>query len=94
MLAIARALMSRPLLLLLDEPSLGLAPKLIDEVYGMLRLLRKEGLTLVIVEESSARALEFVDRAVVMKHGEVFLEGTAEQVRRDPNLSAAYLGET
>lgn len=63
MLAIARALMSRPLVLLLDEPSLGLAPKLIDEVYEMLRLLRQEGLTLVVVEESSARALEFVDRS-------------------------------
>jgi branched-chain amino acid transport system ATP-binding protein len=93
MLAIGRALMSRPTLLLLDEPSLGLAPVLIEEVYEMLGLLRSEGLTLVLVEESSARALEFAEQAIVMKHGQVFLQGSAAQVKADPNLSAAYLGE-
>jgi branched-chain amino acid transport system ATP-binding protein len=93
MLAIARALMSNPSLLLLDEPSLGLAPLIIEEVYGFLSTLRAEGLTLVLVEESAARALQFADHALVMKNGRTLLDGTAEQVRTSPRLAEAFLGE-
>ncbi len=93
MLAIARALMSRPTLLLLDEPSLGLAPRIIDDVYALLAKLRDEGLTMIVVEEGSSHALSFADRAIVMYGGRVFLQGTAAAVRDDPRVAAAYLGE-
>jgi branched-chain amino acid transport system ATP-binding protein len=93
MLAIARALMSIPSLLLLDEPSLGLAPLVIEEVYGFLEGLKTEGLTLVLVEESSTRALDFADRAVVMKNGRVLFGGSAADVQTDSRLAAAFLGE-
>jgi branched-chain amino acid transport system ATP-binding protein len=93
MLAIARALMSSPSLLLFDEPSLGLAPLVIEEVYGFLKTLRAEGLTLVLVEESAARALQFADRALVMKNGRTLLDGSADEVRANPRLAEAFLGE-
>jgi branched-chain amino acid transport system ATP-binding protein len=93
MLAIARALMSSPSVLLLDEPSLGLAPLVIAEVYGFMEALRLDGLTLVLVEESAARALEFADRAMVMKNGRVLFAGTAAEVKADPRLAGAFLGE-
>jgi branched-chain amino acid transport system ATP-binding protein len=93
MLAIARALMSSPSLLLLDEPSLGLAPLVIEEVYGFLTTLRAEGLTIVLVEESAARALQFADRALVMKNGKTLLDGSAAEVRANPRLAEAFLGE-
>jgi branched-chain amino acid transport system ATP-binding protein len=93
MLAIARALMSRPTLLLLDEPSLGLAPRIIDDVYALLAKLRGEGLTMVVVEEGSSRALGFADHAIVMRGGRAFLQGTASAIREDPRVAAAYLGE-
>ena len=92
MLAIARALMSSPTLLLLDEPSLGLAPLVIEEVYGFLEALREDGLTLVLVEESSARALDFADRALVMRNGRVLFDGSSQDVRADPRLAGAFLG--
>ena len=93
MLAIARALISEPRLLIMDEPSLGLAPLIIEEVYRFLATLRTEGLTLVLVEESAARALQFADRALVMKNGRTLLEGSAEEVRGNPRLAEAFLGE-
>jgi branched-chain amino acid transport system ATP-binding protein len=86
-------LMSNPSLLLLDEPSLGLAPLIIEEVYGFLEALRNDGLTLVLVEESSVRALDFADRAIVMRGGNVLFEGTATDVLHDPRLASAFLGE-
>jgi branched-chain amino acid transport system ATP-binding protein len=94
MLAIARALMSRPRLLLLDEPSLGLAPRVIDEVYALLTTLRLRGITLVLVEESSTRALELASRAIVLKNGRVQLQGATAEVRADPRLASAYLGDS
>jgi branched-chain amino acid transport system ATP-binding protein len=93
MLAIARALMSKPSLLMLDEPSLGLAPKIVGEVYALLRRLHAEGQTLLIVEESAERALKLVDRAYVLRMGRNHLEGDAKTVRDHPELMAAYLGD-
>jgi branched-chain amino acid transport system ATP-binding protein len=93
MLAIARALMSEPRLLLLDEPSLGLAPIVVDDLYRRLAALRDSGQTLVVVEESPERGLRVADRAYVLQLGTVAVEGTAQDVRSHPALRAAYLGE-
>jgi branched-chain amino acid transport system ATP-binding protein len=92
MLAIARALAAEPRVLLMDEPCLGLAPKVGNEVYAALRSLREQGQSLLIVEESSRRALEFVDRACVMKLGSKVLEDRAEAMKQDERLLKAYFG--
>ena len=92
MLAIARALMAHPKLLLLDEPCLGLAPKVGNEVYRALRVLREQGMSLVVVEESTRRALGFVDRACVLKLGRKVLEDEAQKLTRDEELLEAYFG--
>lgn len=94
MLAIGRALLAQPAVLLLDEPCLGLAPKVGNEVYGVLRELREQGQSLIVVEESSRRALEFVDRACVIKLGERVFEGPAQELMHDEKLLAAYFGVT
>lgn len=94
MVAIARALMAQPKLLLLDEPCLGLAPKVGIEVYQALRILRDQGMSLVIVEESTRRALGFVDRAYVLKLGRKVLEDDAHNLTRDEALLEAYFGLT
>jgi branched-chain amino acid transport system ATP-binding protein len=91
-LAIARALMSHPRLLLLDEPSLGLAPLLVDQVFDLLSALRAEGLTILLVEQLAYRALELADRAYVLRGGRCVLEGAARELARDPRLESAYLG--
>jgi branched-chain amino acid transport system ATP-binding protein len=93
MLAIARALMGRPTLLLLDEPSLGLAPLLVAEVMRTLAELRRQGLTLLLVEQNANAALAIADRAVVLEAGAVTLQGPAADLLRDPELRASYLGE-
>ncbi|MGB5134891.1 MAG: ABC transporter ATP-binding protein [Prochlorococcaceae cyanobacterium] len=93
MLAIARALMGRPELLMLDEPSLGLAPKLVGEVMRALAQLHREGLTLLLVEQNARAALEIADRGYVLEAGRLTLEGSAEQLLANPSLRAAYLGE-
>jgi ABC-type branched-subunit amino acid transport system ATPase component len=92
MLAIARALMARPRLLLLDEPSLGLAPRLVAEVFAALARLRDEGLTLLLVEQMAEAALGIADRAYVLEQGRIVLGGTAESLRRDARVAHAYLG--
>ena len=92
MLAIARALMGRPTLLLLDEPSLGLAPKLVAELMGTLVALHRDGLTLLLVEQNATAALAIADRAVVLETGRVRLQGSAAELRHDPELQALYLG--
>jgi branched-chain amino acid transport system ATP-binding protein len=86
MLAIGRALMGSPQVLLLDEPSLGLAPRIVEQVYDVLRGLRREGLSMVVVEESPQRAIELADRAVVLDRGRLVFDGTAAELREDPRL--------
>ena len=92
MLAIGRALLAQPRVLLMDEPCLGLAPKVGNEVYDVLRELRAEGQSIVIVEESSRRALDFVDRACVIKLGTKVLEDRASAMKADDRLVEAYFG--
>ena len=92
MLAIARALMGRPELLLLDEPSLGLAPKLVGEVMRALAQLHREGLTLLLVEQNAQAALEIADRGYVLEAGQLSLQGRAADLLADPSLREAYLG--
>ena len=93
MLAIGRALMCGPRLLLLDEPSLGLAPKIVGQIFDLIALLRERDVTLGIVEQNVAMALEVADRGYVMAAGRVVATGTAEELRQTDRLSAAYLGE-
>ena len=92
MLAIARALMGRPELLMLDEPSLGLAPKLVGEVMAALAQLHRDGLTILLVEQNAQAALEIADRGYVLEAGQLTLQGPAAQLLADPSLRAAYLG--
>ena len=92
MLAISRALMSDPQLLLLDEPSLGLAPLIIAEIFQTIRSLRDAGLTLLLVEQMANQALAVADRAYVLETGVVTLAGTGAELLRDPKVRAAYLG--
>ena len=92
MLAIARALMSRPQLLLLDEPSLGLAPLIVKEIFAIVRQLKAQGVTILLVEQMANQALAVADRAYVLETGRFTLEGSAADLRRDPKVRAAYLG--
>lgn len=93
MLAIARALVGRPRLLLLDEPSMGLAPLVVREVFDLLRDLRRNGLTILLVEQNASAALEDADRAYVMENGAITLEGDAASLRDHPEVRRAYLGQ-
>jgi branched-chain amino acid transport system ATP-binding protein len=93
MLAIGRALMLNPKLVLLDEPSMGLAPIVIDEVFRRLLDLKRRGLTMLLVEQLAYRALDVADYAYVIEHGRIELEGPARSLRDDPRVRAAYLGE-
>jgi branched-chain amino acid transport system ATP-binding protein len=91
-LAIARALISGPSLLLLDEPSLGLAPRLVGQVFDILRELREEGVTMLLVEQNARRALEVADRAYVLQGGAVAHAGTGRELLDSPEIESAYLG--
>jgi branched-chain amino acid transport system ATP-binding protein len=91
-LAIARALLSRPRLLILDEPSLGLAPTVVDQVYELIGQLRAQGVTLLVVEQNAERVFGLADRVYVMNGGEFSLGGRAADIRRDPRFDAAYFG--
>jgi branched-chain amino acid transport system ATP-binding protein len=91
-LAIARALMSRPRLLMLDEPSLGLAPAVIDQVYDLIRAIRGEGITILLVEQNAERAFAVADRVSVMSIGEIVLSGSPAELAVDPRFDAAYFG--
>lgn len=90
--AIARALMSQPDLLLIDEPSLGLAPTLVDRVYDLLTDLKQQGLSMLIVEQEVIRVLNFADRAYAMANGEIVLSGSAEELRNSEDVKNFYLG--
>jgi branched-chain amino acid transport system ATP-binding protein len=93
MLAIGRALMGEPKLLLLDEPSLGLAPKLVEQIFEAIVEIAKGGLTILLVEQNTRLALETAARAYVLVTGEVVLSGSARELRDDPRIRGAYLGE-
>ncbi|MFM0691312.1 ABC transporter ATP-binding protein [Paraburkholderia graminis] len=92
MLAISRALMSQPRMLLLDEPSLGLAPLVIRDIFDAIRSLREEGLTILLVEQMAKQALGVADRAYVLEVGNITLEGAGRDLLNDPKVKAAYLG--
>jgi branched-chain amino acid transport system ATP-binding protein len=92
MLAIARALMARPRLLLLDEPSMGLAPLLVQEIFKTLRALNERGLTIFLVEQNARQALKIAHDAYVMDNGEIVLSGTGTELLNNPKIIEAYLG--
>lgn len=92
MLAIARALMARPVLLMLDEPSLGLAPIIVSELFEIIQVLNREGVTILLVEQNVHQALEIADYAYVLQTGTLELEGRAEELMSDPDFKRAYLG--
>jgi branched-chain amino acid transport system ATP-binding protein len=92
MLAIARALMAKPRLLLLDEPSLGLAPMLVNRIFAVISRLKETGVTILLVEQNARKALEIADRAYVMETGRVILAGDARELAANPEIEKAYLG--
>jgi branched-chain amino acid transport system ATP-binding protein len=92
MLAISRALMSRPKLVLFDEPSLGLAPNIVERTYDIITAIRAEGVTVMMVEQNALAALELSDRAYVLEQGRVTLTGTGQALLGDPHVQKAYLG--
>ena len=92
MCAIGRALMSEPQVLLLDEPSLGLAPIVVDQVFDVIRQLHSSGMTILLVEQNLAAALEIATRGYVIETGQVKLQGNAGELRSDPKIRSAYLG--
>ena len=93
MLAIARGLIAGPRILMLDEPSLGLAPQLINELFEVLAQLRDEGITVLLVDQMAGLALAVADRGYILESGRVVHEGLAHEIREDPALERAYLGE-
>ena len=93
MLAVARGLMSRPKLLMLDEPSLGLAPLLVKEIFDIIKRIHKEGMTVLLVEQNAFAALKIADYAYVLETGKVVLQGTGEELLQDERVKKAYLGE-
>ena len=92
MLCIARALMRRPKMLLLDEPSLGLAPKLVKAIFDLVKSVREQGVSILIVEQNARAALKVADRAAVMEGGRIVLAGAAADLAADPRVAGAYLG--
>ena len=92
MLAIGRALMSKPNLLLLDEPSLGLAPIIIQQIFDIIEQLRKDGVTVFLVEQNANQALKLADRGYVLENGHIVMRGSGEELLNDPKVRDAYLG--
>ena len=92
MLAIARAMMSKPRLLMLDEPSMGLAPILVEQIFGIIKELHSAGVTILLVEQNAQMALSIADRAYVLETGKVSKTGPADQLLHDDDVRKAYLG--
>lgn len=93
MLALARAMLSKPKLLMLDEPSMGLAPIMVKTIYGIIQTIAKQGITILLIEQNVRLALSISQRGYVMEHGEITLSGAASALINDPAVQAAYLGE-
>ena len=93
MLAMGRALMAKPKVLLLDEPSMGLSPIMVDKIFEVVSTIHAQGTTMLLVEQNASRALALADRGYVMESGEVTMHGPAKQLLDDPKVRAAYLGE-
>ncbi len=93
MLAMARALMSQPKVLLLDEPSMGLSPIMVDKIFEVVREVSAQGVTILLVEQNARRALQIADRGYVMDSGEIIMHGNGSDMLDDPKVRAAYLGE-
>jgi len=93
MLAMGRALMARPKLLLLDEPSMGLSPIMVDKIFEVVNDIHQQGVTILLVEQNASRALQLADRGYVMESGEVTMGGEGQALLNDPKVRAAYLGE-
>jgi branched-chain amino acid transport system ATP-binding protein len=93
MLAIGRALLSRPRLLLLDEPSMGLAPLIVEKIFEVVQTVAKEGVTVLLVEQNANLALEFAQRGYVMDSGGITLSGSGAELLANPKVREAYLGE-
>lgn len=93
MLAMGRALMSRPKVLLLDEPSMGLSPIMVDKIFEVVRDVHAQGVTILLVEQNASRALQIADRGYVMESGLITMNGVANDMLKDPKVRAAYLGE-
>ena len=93
MLAVARALMSRPKLLLLDEPSLGLAPQVVERIFQVLREINQDGVSLLLVEQNAHKALQIAHRAYVLETGDIVMQGTGRELLASPEVRKAYLGE-
>jgi len=93
MLAMGRALMARPKVLLLDEPSMGLSPIMVDKIFEVVDTIHRQGVTILLVEQNASRALALANRGYVMESGEVTMTGPAQQLLNDPKVRAAYLGE-
>ena len=92
MLAMGRALMSRPQLLMLDEPSMGLAPILVEQIFEIIKSLHKDGTTILLVEQNAQMALSVADRAYVLETGKITLSGTGEELAQSDEIRKAYLG--
>ncbi|MGI9218221.1 MAG: ABC transporter ATP-binding protein, partial [Hydrogenophaga sp.] len=93
MLAMGRALMARPKVLLLDEPSMGLSPIMVEKIFEVIRDVSAQGVTVVLVEQNAQRALQIADRGYVMESGLITMDGEAKALLNDPKVRAAYLGE-
>lgn len=93
MLAMGRALMAHPKFLLLDEPSLGLAPKMVELIFSLIQKINKKGITILLVEQNAWKALELADYAYVIEGGKIQMEGEGEKLLKDPSVKSSYLGE-